>query len=64
MFQENASVQRRPDGSIDHDHYRSKALRLRSQAMFDLFLRGCRAANTLRRIAFTPTKSRIAKNIH
>jgi len=40
MLHESISVQRRDDGSIDHDHYRGKALQLRSEAMFDLFRRG------------------------
>jgi hypothetical protein len=37
MFHEITPVQRREDGSIDHDHYRAMASQLRSEAIFDLF---------------------------
>jgi hypothetical protein len=63
MLHEVASVQRREDGSIDHDHYRGKASLLRSQAMFDLFWRGLAAIHLLPRNVFEGPRQEHSKKL-
>jgi hypothetical protein len=63
MLHEITSIQRREDGSIDHDHYRDKASRLRSQAIFDVFSRGYRAIYRFHRIVLAANRSKTTKKV-